>query len=115
MHWDPSQLIHFENCCTALLVPNWRSDKQNIFYRISRESCSSCSTIKASYDSLIDPDPAVPGAMGKLDFKDPVPSDIDIAQSVAPAPISEIAQKLQISAEDFEPHGTTKAKVSTII
>lgn len=53
--------------------------------------------------------------MGKLDFKDPVPSDIDIAQSVAPAPISEIAQKLRISGEDFEPHGTTKAKVSTIL
>ena len=54
----------------------------------------------------------MPGNMGKLDFKDPVPSDIDIAQSVEPTHISEIAQKLQISAEDFEPHGTTKAKVN---
>ena len=56
----------------------------------------------------------MPGNMGKLDFKDPVPSDIDIAQSVEPTPISEIAKKLQISAEDFEPHGTTKAKVSRL-
>ena len=50
--------------------------------------------------------------MGKLDFKDPVPSDIDIGESVDPTPIGEIAQKLQISGEDFEPHGTTKAKVN---
>ena len=62
--------------------------------------------------SSVGPNLAVPGRMGKLEFQDPVPSDIDIAQSVTPTPIADIAKKLQISAEDFEPHGTTKAKVS---
>ena len=49
--------------------------------------------------------------MGKLHFKDPVPSDIEIAQSVATVPISQIADKLGIPEEDLEPYGTTKAKV----
>jgi hypothetical protein len=49
--------------------------------------------------------------MGKLQFLNPVPADIEIAQSVTPVPISEIAKKLDISSADFEPHGTTKAKV----
>lgn len=50
--------------------------------------------------------------MGKLDFQEPVPADIEIAQSVTPVPISEIAKKLDISPDDFEPQGTTKAKAS---
>lgn len=49
--------------------------------------------------------------MGILDIKDPVPSDIDIAQSVSVVPISKIAEQLGIPAEDLEPYGTTKAKV----
>lgn len=49
--------------------------------------------------------------MGKLDFLDPVPADIEIAQSVTPIPITEIAKKLDISPADFESHGITKAKV----
>ncbi|KAK9831504.1 hypothetical protein WJX81_003430 [Elliptochloris bilobata] len=49
--------------------------------------------------------------MGKLDFKDPVPSDIEIAQSVPTVPISKIAEQLGIPAEHLEPYGTTKAKV----
>ena len=51
--------------------------------------------------------------MGKLHFVDPVPADIEIAQSVTPTPIGEIASKLEIGSADFEPHGTTKAKVSS--
>lgn len=50
-------------------------------------------------------------SMGKLQFKDPVPSDIEIAQSVATVPISQIADSLGIPSEDLEPYGTTKAKV----
>ncbi|CAL8463472.1 g3006 [Coccomyxa elongata] len=49
--------------------------------------------------------------MGKLNFLDPVPADIEIAQSVTPTPITEIAKKFDISPADFESHGTTKAKV----
>ena len=48
--------------------------------------------------------------MGKLDFKDPVPSDIEIAQSVQTVPISRIADQLGIPAQHLEPYGTTKAK-----
>ena len=49
--------------------------------------------------------------MGKLNFLDPVPADIEIAQSVTPTDITEIARQLDIAPADFEPHGTTKAKV----
>ena len=82
----------------------------------SLRAVSTRSTLTADPDnpgSSFAPNPAVPGRMGKLEFQDPVPSDIDIAQSVTPTPIADIAKKLQISAEDFEPHGTTKAKVNT--
>ena len=48
--------------------------------------------------------------MGKLDFKDPVPTDIEIAQSVQTVPISRIADQLGIPAQHLEPYGTTKAK-----
>ena len=81
----------------------------------SRRAASTRSTPTADPDnpgSSSGPNPAVPGRMGKLDFQDPVPLDIDIAQSVTPTPIADIAKKLQIDAKDFEPHGTTKAKVS---
>ena len=79
-----------------------------------RRSVSTRSTFTGDPDSpgsSFPPNPAVPGRMCKLEFQDPVPSDIDIAQSVTPTPIADIAKKFQISAEDFEPHGTTKAKV----
>jgi formyltetrahydrofolate synthetase len=49
--------------------------------------------------------------MGKLNFLDPVPADIEIAQSVTPTHIGEIAKQLNIQTADFEPHGITKAKV----
>ena len=47
----------------------------------------------------------------KLEPKTPVPSDIDIAQSVEPLPISQIADSLGLAAEDYELYGTKKAKV----
>lgn len=43
--------------------------------------------------------------------KRPVPSDIDIAQSIAPIPIMEYAAELGIPSEELEPYGHTKAKV----
>lgn len=42
----------------------------------------------------------------------PVPSDIDIAQSVKIQPISDIASAAGILPEELEPYGSTKAKVS---
>ena len=46
-----------------------------------------------------------------LDLKSPVPSDIDVAQSVKPKPISEVARECGILDTELEPYGWTKAKV----
>ncbi len=40
-----------------------------------------------------------------------VPSDIDIAQSVTPIPISYVAQRAGILPHELELHGEAKAKV----
>lgn len=48
----------------------------------------------------------------KLETRSPVPSDIDIAQSVEPLPISQIAESLGLAVEDYELYGTKKAKVT---
>jgi formate--tetrahydrofolate ligase len=40
------------------------------------------------------------------------PSDLEIARSVRPRPIVEIADELGIQADELEPYGSTKAKVS---
>jgi len=41
-----------------------------------------------------------------------VPADIDIARSATLLPIGRIAERLGIAAEDLEPYGKTKAKIS---
>ncbi len=113
LHLEPSQLIHSGISTFYTPISNRVLSERKHHPEHSCSSRSTCSTLSGYPGVSFDPNPAVPGRMGKLDFKDPVPADIDIAQSVEPTPISEIAKKLQISAEDFEPHGTTKAKVST--
>ena len=45
------------------------------------------------------------------DLKRPVPSDLDIAQSIEPLPISQIAKEAGILPEELIPYGDTKAKV----
>jgi len=42
-----------------------------------------------------------------------VKTDIEIAQSVVPRPIGEIAEKLGVPADMLEPYGYTKAKINT--
>jgi Formyltetrahydrofolate synthetase len=42
-----------------------------------------------------------------------VKTDIEIAQSVIPRPIGEIAEKLGVPADMLEPYGYTKAKINT--
>ena len=49
--------------------------------------------------------------MAPLKIETPTPADIVIAQSVKPAPIAEIAARLGLSDEDYEPQGHVKAKV----
>tara|TARA_R110002050_G_scaffold260977_1_gene400857 strand:+ start:221 stop:1051 length:831 start_codon:yes stop_codon:yes gene_type:complete len=44
-------------------------------------------------------------------FKNPVPSDIDIAQSVDPLPITQIAERAGILPTELHPYGSNKGKV----
>lgn len=46
-----------------------------------------------------------------LQVKDPVPSDIDIAQAIEPTHIRYIAQSLGLRHDEFDLYGTHKAKV----
>ena len=45
------------------------------------------------------------------DLKRPVPSDLDIAQSIEPLPITQIAEEAGILPEELIQYGSTKAKV----
>lgn len=48
-----------------------------------------------------------------LPVKQPVPSDIEIAQSIKPKHISQIAEVgLELRPEEYELYGPTKAKVN---
>lgn len=47
----------------------------------------------------------------RLKLKVPVPSDLDIAQSIVPLPIAEIAKAAGVLASELSPYGTTRAKV----
>lgn len=40
----------------------------------------------------------------------PVPSDIDVAQAIAPLPIAEIAQSIGLGPDDYDMHGKYKGK-----
>jgi hypothetical protein len=61
---------------------------------------------------------SVPRAFPKDSLKTPVPSDIDVAQSVEPLKITKIADYLGLKEEEYEMYGPNKAKVlpmSTLI
>ena len=47
----------------------------------------------------------------RLDVASPVPADIDIANSVEPLPIADIAAELGLKPEHFDLYGKYKAKV----
>jgi hypothetical protein len=49
--------------------------------------------------------------MSKLQIKSPVPSDIEIAQSVEPVPVRQLADKLGILEDELDLYGKHKAKV----
>jgi formyltetrahydrofolate synthetase len=48
----------------------------------------------------------------KIVFQDPVPSDIEVSQSIEPAPIGLIGDEIGLLAEEVLLYGTNKAKVS---
>lgn len=47
-----------------------------------------------------------------LDGRAPFPSDLEIARAATPQPVSQIAAELGLSAEEIDPYGRYKAKVS---
>ena len=47
----------------------------------------------------------------QLDFKTPVPSDIEISQSVKPKNIMKVAQEVGIQENEISLYGNTKAKI----
>ncbi|TQD69173.1 hypothetical protein C1H46_045294 [Malus baccata] len=51
----------------------------------------------------------------KLQVASPVPADIDIANSVEPLHISEIAKELHLSPDHYDLYGKYKAKVGHLI
>ena len=55
--------------------------------------------------------PKAAGRGAGLVLKQPVPSDIEIAQSVIPRPIGELAAEVGLLPSELEPYGHTKAKV----
>jgi Formate--tetrahydrofolate ligase len=51
----------------------------------------------------------------KLEVVSPVPADIDIANSIQPLLISEIAESLNLSPEHYDLYGKYKAKVEALL
>ena len=49
--------------------------------------------------------------MTKFDYKNPVPSDIDIAQAATLRPIREVAADVGLNEDDLDLYGKYKAKV----
>ena len=47
-----------------------------------------------------------------LVFMDPVPSDIEVSQSIVPAPIGQIAESVGVLPEEYDLYGSCKAKIS---
>ena len=47
----------------------------------------------------------------KIDFKKPVPSDIEISQNVDPKPISLLAKEIGLKEDEYDLYGKYKAKV----
>jgi len=47
-----------------------------------------------------------------IEFKKPVPSDIEISQSIKPQPINIIADAAGVTPEEYDLYGKTKAKIS---
>lgn len=54
-------------------------------------------------------------ASARVQLLKPVPSDIDVSQSLAPIPISKIATDAGILPDELDPFGSTKAKVHTSV
>lgn len=74
---------------------------------------SSFSSSKLYPKSMMTSSSSSSSVMRKLDVVSPVPSDIDIANSVQPIHISEIANHLNLTPNHYDLYGKYKAKVSS--
>ena len=50
-----------------------------------------------------------------IQFKNPVPSDIEISQSITPQPINFIADAAGLTPDEYDLYGKTKAKNVAIV
>lgn len=50
-------------------------------------------------------------SLGSLKFLDPVPSDIEVSQSITPEPIGKIAESIGLRPDEVYLYGNTKCKV----
>jgi len=48
-------------------------------------------------------------------FQDPVPSDIEVSQSITPAPIGLIAEAAGVLPGEYDLYGSCKAKISLAV
>jgi formyltetrahydrofolate synthetase len=48
----------------------------------------------------------------EINFLEPVPSDIEISQSITPLPIEKIAEYAGLLKEEIFPYGSNKCKIS---
>jgi len=61
------------------------------------------------------PAAAAPSVPLHCDFREPVPSDIAVSQSVKPLHISEVGKAAGIQTDELFPYGTDKAKVGLLV
>jgi formyltetrahydrofolate synthetase len=59
--------------------------------------------------------PLIAEASARVKIASPVPSDIDVSQSLAPLPISRVAEDAGILPSELDPYGSSKAKVHTSV
>lgn len=91
-------------------LPAWRVREQLAHLISLGLPCSLCVVIDPRSIRLSRGLWAAPDDM-PLNIVSPTPPDIVIAQSVECRPIMEIAAKLGLQEDDYEPHGHQKAKV----
>ncbi|EAN84686.1 hypothetical protein ECC02_000065 [Trypanosoma cruzi] len=59
--------------------------------------------------------PQMMSTVHQIQCSDPVPSDLEIAQSAKPHPINRVAEAFGILSSELNPYGSTRAKVKTSI
>jgi formyltetrahydrofolate synthetase len=77
----------------------------SLLYRSSRSVNSSGSTLRVCVAQITK-------MSSFLTCLDPVPSDIEVSQSIAPTFIGEVAERVGVQPDEYDLYGRTKAKIS---